>query len=259
MRTSRLADFAAPVITFVVLLAIWEAAVYVFDVPVYYVPAPTAIMTAMYRGLDEYMLNLWVTVYSTLVAFGIAFVLGIALGALVSEIRMLERTVLPVMIVLQSMPRIALAPLLIVWFGFGVASKIVLGAFTAFFPIFLNTMHGMRTADSDQIALMRSVRASRLQIFWKIRLPNALPFLLAGAQIGVVFAMLAVIVGEFLGANRGMGFLIATQSSQMDTAGVLGGVFMLSAVGMLFHQILQLLRRWLFSWSVSTEVAGSPM
>ena len=258
-RESRIVDVVAPLITFVVLFAMWEAVVRTLHVPVFYVPAPSAIMVAMYRGLDQYMLNLWVTVYSTMIAFGIAFVLGIALGALVSEIRMLERTMLPVMVALQSMPRIALAPLLIVWFGFGVASKIVLGAFTAFFPVFLNTLHGMRTADPDQIALMRSVRASRLQIFWKIRLPNALPFLLAGAQIGVVFAMLAVIVGEFLGANRGMGFLIATQSAQMDSAGVLAGVFILSAVGVLFHQSLQLLRRHLFSWSAVTEIAGSPM
>ena len=256
---SRLVDLAYPVATFAILLALWEAAARGVDIPVYYVPAPSQIAMAMVRGFDQYMIHLWTTFYSTMIAFAIAFVLGVSLGALVSEVRVIERTMLPVMIALQSMPRIALAPLIIVWFGFGVASKIVLGAFTAFFPIFLNTFHGMRTADPDQIALMRSLRASKLQIFWTIRLPNALPFLLAGAQIGVIFAMLAVIVGEFLGANRGMGFLIATQSSRMDAAGVLAAVFILSAVGLLFHHGLQLLRRRLLSWSAGSEIAGSPL
>ena len=114
----------------------------------------------------------------------------------------------------------------------------------------------MRTIDSEQIALMRSLKATRMQVFRLIKLPSATPFLLAGASIGIIFAMLAVIVGEFLGANRGMGYLIVTQSSQMDTAGVMAGVFILSIVGVLFHYGLQYVRHRLLFWSTAGEVAG---
>jgi NitT/TauT family transport system permease protein len=180
----------------------------------------------------------------------------VILGTLVSEIRFFERTLYPLLIAMQSMPRIALAPIIIVWFGFGPASKIVLGAISAFFPVFLNMVHGMGTVDPEQIALMRTLRASPLQIFWKVKLPNALPFLLAGANIGIIFAILAVIVGEFLGANRGMGFLIVNQSNQMDTAGVFASVVLLSATGLAFHYGLQYLRQRLLFWA-SSEVAGT--
>jgi NitT/TauT family transport system permease protein len=243
--------------TFAVVLLVWQISVVAFDVPVYFIPAPTDVARALFRGRDLYAAHFLVTLSSTLIAFAIAFVLGVLLGTLVSEMRFLERTLYPLLIALQSMPRIALAPIIIVWFGFGPASKIVLGAFSAFFPIFLNMVHGMSAVDSEQIALMRTLRASRTQIFWKVKLPNALPFLLAGANIGIIFAILAVIVGEFLGANRGMGFLIVNQSSQMDTAGVFANVLLLSATGITFHYGIQYLRNRLLFWAVGSEVAGS--
>jgi len=123
--------------------------------------------------------------------------------------------------------------------------------------VFLNTVHGLKTADPDQVALMRTLHASRAQVFWKVKLPNALPFLLAGAQIGVVFAMLAVIVGEFLGANRGMGYLIVNQSNQMDTPGVFANVLLLSATGIAFHYGLNALRNTLLFWAPASEIAGA--
>jgi NitT/TauT family transport system permease protein len=256
---ARMFAMPYPISTFAIILLAWEGIVDVLALPVFYIPAPTQIALALYRGFDVYMSHLWTTMYCTFVAFAIALVLGVAFGALVSESRFAERTLLPVMVALQSMPRIALAPLILVWFGFGPTSKIVLGALTAFFPLFLNMAHGLRTADPDQIALMRSIRGNRVQIFWMIKLPTALPFLFAGMQIGVILAMLAVIVGEFLGANRGMGFLINTESNQMDTAGVFAGIFILSAVGVLCHNGVQYLRDRLLFWSASHEITGSTL
>lgn len=240
----------------IVTLLAWQLAVTILDVPSYFIPSPSEVAVALVRGRGLYAVNYLVTLYSTLVAFAFALVAGVVLGALVSEIRFLRRTLYPLLIAMQSMPRIALAPIIIVWFGFGVSSKIFLGAISAFFPIFVNTVHGMATAEPEQIALMRTFRASRMQVFWKIKLPSALPFLLAGANIGIVFAILAVIVGEFLGANQGMGFLIVNESSQMDTAGVFANILVLSATGMLFHYGLAWLRMRLLSWAVVSETAG---
>jgi NitT/TauT family transport system permease protein len=254
---AKLTDLAYAVASFAVLLAAWEAACDWFHVPTFYIPAPSLIALTLVRGAPLYAANLGVTLYSTVMAFGIALVLGVLFGTLVSEIRFFARTLHPVLIALQAMPRIALAPIIIVWFGFGPESKIALGAFTAFFPVFVNTAQGMRATDAEQIALMRSLKASGWQIFRLIKLPNAMPYLLAGANIAVIFAMLAVIVGEFLGANRGMGFLITNQSNQMDTAGVMATVFILSAIGVLFHYGLQWLRNRLLFWAAHGEVAGS--
>lgn len=241
--------------TLLVVLALWQAATAVLGVPAYFIPAPSDVATALVRGRALYAANFLVTLYSTLVAFAIAFVLALLMGALVSELRFVERTLYPLLVALQSMPRIALAPIIIVWFGFGPASKIVLGAMSAFFPIFLNTVHGLKIVDSDQVALMQTLHASRAQLFWKVKLPNALPFLLAGANIGIVFAILAVIVGEFLGANRGMGYLIVNQSSQMDTPGVFANVVVLSATGIVFHYGLQALRHRLLFWARGAETS----
>ena len=253
----RFTDAIYAIATFAVLLIAWEWACDYFQVPVFYIPAPSRIITTLIKGGPLYMSHLGVTMYATAMSFVIAMLLGILFGTLVSEMRFFERTLQPVLIALQAMPRIALAPIIIVWFGFGPESKIALGAFTAFFPVFVNTAQGMRATDAEQIALMRSLKASGWQIFRLIKLPNAMPYLLAGASIAIIFAMLAVIVGEFLGANRGMGFLITTQSSQMDTAGVMATVFILSAIGVLFHYGLQWLRNRLLFWAAHGEVAGS--
>ena len=240
-------------------LALWEGSVAVFHVPAFFIPPPSLVLFSMYNSANLYLFHLGFTLYATLVAFIIAMVLGISLAMLIIEVRAVERALMPVLIALQSMPRIALAPIIIVWFGYGPPSKIVIGAFSAFFPIFVNALQGMRTMDSDQMALMRSLRASKLQILCKIKLPTALPFLLAGANLGIIMAMLSVIVGEFVGANRGLGYLIVTQSTRMDMAGVMGAIFYLSAAGVLFHYGLQYLRRRLLFWSAGSEVAGSPM
>jgi NitT/TauT family transport system permease protein len=241
---------------FVVLLLVWEIAIYVFQVPTFFVPAPSAIFKAFVNGANLYPVHLGMTVYSTLVGFLIAFFLAVVIAALISEIRFLERTFYPVLIAFQTMPRIALAPIIIVWFGYGASSKIALGALSAFFPIFLNMLHGLKVVDNDQIALMRTLRATRLQIFWKVKVPGALPFLLAGANIGILFAMIGVIVGEFLGANIGMGYLIVNQSALLDTAGVFATAIILSAAGFAFHFGAENLRNKLLFWSRQSEISG---
>lgn len=256
MTRGKLVDAVYAVATFVVVIAVWQYAVWALGIASYFIPSPLDIARALVEGRQLYATNFLTTLGCTIAAFILAFVPGVILGTLVSEIRFFERTLYPLLVAVQSMPRIALAPIIIVWFGFGPSSKIVLGAISAFFPVFLNTVHGMGTVDPEQIALMRSLRATPLQIFRKVKLPNALPFLLAGANIGIIFAILAVIVGEFLGANQGMGFLIVNESNQMDTPGVFASIVLLSATGLTFHYGIQYLRQRLLFWA-SSEIAGT--
>ena len=237
------------ILSLVGALAIWEVLIWWSDVPTYFVPAPSDVAEALWRGFNLYVTHYLVTLGRTVTAFCIAVVIGIALGTLVSEIRVLNLTIYPILVALQSMPKIALAPVIIVWFGFGSTSKIVLGTFAAFFPIYLNAVHGLKTMDAEQLALMRSLGASRWQTFWKVKFPSALPFFLAGANIGIIYATLSVIVAEFLGSNSGMGFLIINQSNQFDTAGVFANILILSATGLAFHYMIQYLREKVIFWN----------
>jgi NitT/TauT family transport system permease protein len=242
---------------FLVLLVCWEFAVRVLDVPTYFVPAPSAVIRAMVSGANLYPLHLGMTVYATVAGFLIAFAFAVVFAALIGEVRFLERTTYPILIGFQAMPRIALAPIIIVWFGYGVSSKVALGALSAFFPIFLNMLHGLKIVDNEQIALMRTLRATRTQIFWKIKMPSALPFLLAGANVGIIFSILGVIVGEFLGSNIGMGYLIVNQSSLLDTAGVFATAILLAIVGLIFHFGIQYARHRLLFWARQSEISGA--
>lgn len=238
-------------------IMLWELAVRLSGVPRYFMPAPSDVAIALERGASLYLSHYFITLGRALSAFTIAFSLGVTMGTLVSEVRFLGRTLYPILVSFQSMPRIALAPVIIVWFGFGSLSKIVLGSFSAFFPIFLNTLHGLKTMDEEQLTLMRSFGATRLQTFRKVKLPSALPFLLAGANIGIIYSMLAVIVGEFIGANTGMGYLIIYQNNQMDTAGVFASVLILSVTGIVFHYGIQYLRGKIIFWAGDSDGGGN--
>lgn len=229
-------------------LIVWEILVRLLNLPAYFIPAPSDVGMALIRGADLYASHYLITLYRTVTAFFVALIAGVALGTLISEIKLFSRIIYPILVSFQSMPKIALAPIVIVWFGFGSMSKIILGAFSAFFPIYLNTLHGLKGIDAEQITLMRSLGASRWQTFWKVKFPNALPFLLAGANIGIIYATLAVIVGEFVGANNGMGFLIINQSNQLDTPGVFANILILSATGLFFHYSIQYLRSKAIFW-----------
>ena len=240
-----------------VTLLLWEGIVRYFEVPAFLVPPPSEVAKALAQNFDLYRVHLSYTLLATIIAFVIALVLGIVLGTLTAEVRFIERTFSPILIALQSAPRIALAPMVIVWFGFGIMSKVVLGVFTAFFPVFLNVMHGLGAIDREQVMLMRSLGASPLQIFFKIKLPASLPFIFAGANIALIFAMLSVIVAEFVGSNRGMGYLIVNQSNQLDTTGVFASVTVLAAVGIIFHYTLQAVRKRLLFWAADSDVHGS--
>ncbi|MCB1395637.1 MAG: ABC transporter permease [Rhodobacter sp.] len=253
----RLGDVLFALGSIAVTLLLWEGIVRYFQIPAFLVPPPSDVARALMRNADLYRVHLGYTLLATVIAFFVALVLGIAMGTLTAEVRLVERTFSPILIALQSAPRIALAPMVIVWFGFGITSKVVLGVFTAFFPVFLNVSHGLAAIDREQVRLMQSLGASPLQIFFKIKLPASLPFIFAGANIALIFAMLSVIVAEFVGSNRGMGYLIVNQSNQLDTTGVFASVTVLAGVGLVFHYTLQAVRRRLLFWATDSESLGS--
>jgi NitT/TauT family transport system permease protein len=242
----------------VVLLGGWELCSRLGFIPGYLLPAPSKVLLKLYADFSS--AAVWVDTYYTLaeilLGFALAAVFGVVTGAVIALSPLAEKVLSPYITCLQTIPKPAVAPLLIIWFGFGISSKIVIAALIAFYPIVVNAIVGFRSSDPRQILLMQVMKASRLQIFTKVQLPNAMPFLMAGFQIAMVFSVIGAIVGEFLGASRGLGALIIQRQSEMDVAGVFGMLVVLSAIGMILSWIIKVLSRHFVFWASTNEVRG---
>ena len=247
-----------PLVLVVVVLA-WESMVRIWRIPEFLVPAPSAIGRALMAGLTSrlYVDHFGVTLYESLLGFLIATAGGIACGTLIAQFRVVERTLYPYLVALQTLPKIAIAPLLIVWLGFGITSKVVIAALVAFFPILVNVIVGLKTVDASKLDLMRSLDASRWQTFRYVTFPNALPFVFAGLDIAIVFSVLGAIVGEFVGSQRGLGNLILQFHTSLDIAGMFAVLLLLAALGVGLHLLIQAIQRRVIFWSQADHVVGA--
>lgn len=243
---------------FVVVTGLWEAAIRVFEVPIYLFPAPSNIFHALVDRLGSglYIEHAFYTLSEAMLGFLVAAVAGISIGSVIAQFRVVEKTLYPYLIAIQTTPKIAIAPLFIMWFGFGMTSKVIIAAIISFFPILVNVIAGLRSTDVQRIELMRSLRASRWQIFCMVKLPSALPMIFAGLQIGVIFSILGAIVGEFVGSNAGLGNLILQMNFNLDTAGVFGALVCLSAMGITLHLIMQRIQKRLLFWAEDTKATS---
>jgi NitT/TauT family transport system permease protein len=240
----------------VVILAGWEYGVRWLAVPTYILPPPSHILVALWRGLNEgllsrggYWLHAGVTLWEVLLGFFIGSGVGLLLGTIISQFRILEATLRVYIVAIQSLPKIALAPIIVLWFGFGLTSKVVIICLLTFFPLLVTSMAGFKAVDVERLELMRSLGANSWQIFWKVRLPSALPYIFAGLDMAAVFAVVGAVVGEFVGAQRGLGTLILSMNSQMDTAGTFSVFIILALVGVVLHKGLRMVERRLLFWS----------
>lgn len=242
---------------FVLVVAVWEIGFAMAAVPLYIAPAPSDIYHALLNGFRSglFISNGLTTLAEALLGFLIATVAGIALGALIAQSRFIEKTIYPYLIAIQTTPKVAVAPLFIIWFGFGMTSKVIMAAVVAFFPILVNVIVGLRSTDSSRVELMRSLRASRWQIFTMVRLPSAAPMIFAGLHIAVIFSVLGAIVGEFVGSRKGLGNLIMQLNNNLDTAGVFAALVVLSAMGIVLHMIMHALQKRLLFWAEEQQIS----
>jgi NitT/TauT family transport system permease protein len=236
-------------------LAAWEALVRLLSVPAFILPTPTSIFTALYRGLISglYLDHVGITVAETLLGFALGSALAFALGIAVALSRRIEYFLYPFIVMFQAMPKVALAPLIIIWFGLGITSKVVAAALVAFFPLMVNTIVGLRSAEEDRVNLMRSLAATRGQIFWMLQLPNAMPYIFAGLEIAMIFALIGAIVGEFVGAQSGLGMLIQSMNFTMDVAGQFSVLLILSVLGLVLNGLVTQVRRRVLFWDPSQK------
>ena len=246
-------DGVKRVLLMIATLVAWEAAVRGFDVPQFILPTPSAVAFAFYNGFESgiYFEHIWVTVGETFLGFLAGCALAFVLGTLIAMSRRLEYFLYPYVVMFQSMPKVALAPLIVLWFGLGLTSKVINAALVAFFPLMVNVIVGLRSVDEDRINLMRSLGASELQIFRMLRLPNALPFIMAGLEIAMIFALIGAIVAEFVGAQSGLGVYMQSLNYTLDVAGEVSVLLILSVIGLCLNQIIQVIKKRVLFWDPS--------
>jgi len=239
----------------VLLIGIWHFYVTSTNLSAFILPAPAKVWDAwldMLRSPRAWR-HTWLTVYVTLAGFAWGVVIGVGLGVALGRARWLEMTLNPFIVATQVIPKVALLPLFIVWFGFGNTSKVVVAAVLAFFPILTNTVLGVKSVESGHRDVMTSLNATRWQVFRRLELPSSLPYILTGMEVGVVLALIGAIVGEYLGGNTGLGFMLVSKMNAYETDGLFAVIIQMTLIGFALYFATGALRRLLIPWHQSFE------
>jgi ABC-type nitrate/sulfonate/bicarbonate transport system permease component len=230
------------------LLGLWQGLAALKNVPTWQLPTPWDILKAFHASWELLLRHTWVTLKEVLAGFGIAVGAGVALAVLIVWSRALERAVYPIVIASQTVPIIAIAPVLVIWFGFGLLPKVVVIALIAFFPVAVNTVDGLKGTDPDLLALARSLGAPRWRTFLKVQLPASLPMFFTGAKMAAAVSVIGAILGEWVGASEGLGYLVLRSSAQFLTARLFAAVVILSVMGVALFYAVALVERWMTPW-----------
>ena len=245
------------IVASIIILLMWQYGVVLFDVPAYILPTPSAVAVRIYEDFSTGLVysHFWMTLVEVILGFVLATVIGLSLGTAIALVPFLDRTFYPILLAFQAVPKVAVAPLLIIWFGYGVHSKVVMAALIAFFPILVNVITGLKTTDSRRVLLMKALRAGPIQIYTKVMMPGMLPYLFAGLEVGIVFSLIGAIVGEFVGSSVGLGSLIIQRQAVVDVAGVFSVLFYLSVMGLVMSLGVKLVADRLSFWSRSRDIS----
>ena len=243
--------FLWTLLSFAIVFVAWELTVRLFALPEYLLPGPEPVLVALAQNIRTLAVqSLW-TAGTVLAGFLVAAAVAIPLAMLIVISPVLERLLYPPMVATQSIPKIALAPLFIVWFGFGVAPKVAVAFLIAFFPIVIDTIVGLRSIDPAMIQLARSMGAPPRRIFLKLRLPHALPMIFGGLKVASALAVVGALTGEFVGSDRGLGYLLVQASGNLNTALLFATLVILSAMAMAFFYMVEMLERIAIPWHAS--------
>lgn len=238
-----------PLIGFAVIIVLWQGYVDVAHVSKIVLPSPMDILHASWQRSDLLVRETVPTMLESLYGFALAIVIGIPLAVCVVSSRVLNLTMYPILIATQSVPKVAVAPIILVWFGLGMQSKLAIAFLVAFFPIVVDTATGLQATPPGLIELARSLRASRWQTFWKVQFPAAMPFIFSGAKVAVTLAVIGAVIGEFVGSINGLGNLLLSANSQLDGPLAWAALVWLSALGIALFLGVVLAERLLMPWA----------
>jgi NitT/TauT family transport system permease protein len=239
-----------PILTAVVFFGGWQAAVVVFAIPSIVLPPPTAVLRALWDAAQssEFHKDLLVTLYEILAGFALGSCSGLLLGFIIAMSPLMERLLYPYVVAFQTLPKVAVAPIIVIWAGYGLSSKIIITATIAFFPLLANTIMGLQAAPYDQVEMMVSYTASRWQVFRTVRSMQALPYIFVGLDVAIVLSVIGAIVGEFVGAKAGLGYLLLQENFNFDMAGTFATLVVLSLIGVVLHAAIRRVQRRVLFW-----------
>lgn len=257
VRIERQAAWIAPLLLIAGMVVVWEFAVRLSGTPSWLLPAPSDVLRSLVEDRAILLPNALVTFSEVILGFTIAVLAGLALGVAIYRSSALDRVLYPIIIASQTVPIPALAPLLLVWFGYGLLPKVLVTALVGFFPIVVNTVEGLRSTDPDVVNLLRSFGASRGTVFRLAEFPSSLPSVFAGARIAVAICVIGAVFGELVGAKAGLGYLITRAIAQFETPRLVAAIFLLSVMGTGLFAAVGLIERAVLPWRKYTTMTRS--
>jgi NitT/TauT family transport system permease protein len=252
-RLDRIQTIVLPIIALIVFVIFWQYAIIIFEVPEYIMPPPSDFLARLVEDRELLFDQMQRTATEVVLGFVLATVISVPLGFLVVSVKLIERTFYPLIVFVQLTPKIAFAPLFIVWFGIGMLPKVLITFLLCFFPTLVASMTGFRSLDERILYLTRSMGASSWHTLKYVRIPSALPYIFTGLKVSIVFAVTGAIVAEYVGANKGLGYLLLRGTSYLDTSLIFAVLVVLALMGMVFSYIVQFAEQIVIPWQGKEE------
>lgn len=240
-----------PLLFLALLVVLWDAAIRVFRIPPYQVPAPQDVIVTLAHDWPTLLAQAWPTTLATLWGFLLSAAFGVLAAILISGSRTVESYVYPLLVFSQSIPKIAIAPLFVVWFGFGMLPKVLSAFLLGFFPVVVSAVQGLKSVEPDMLDLARAMEASPLQVFRMVSMPHALPALFSGLKVSITLAVVGAVVGEFVGSNSGIGFVLQRSIGNFELPTMFAALIVLALIGVLLFSIIDIVERWAIPWHAS--------
>jgi NitT/TauT family transport system permease protein len=245
------AGWLRPVFFLVFLVVLWDVTIRIFNIPPYQIPKPVDVLTTLWQEWPMLLREAWPTTLATIQGFLLSAAFGIPVAMLIAGSRTVEAYVYPLLVFSQSIPKIAIAPLFVVWFGFGMFPKVLSAFLLGFFPVVVSAVQGFKSVEPDMMDLARAMEANRLQIFRMVSLPHAMPAIFAGLKVSITLAVVGAVVGEFVGSNSGIGYVLQRSIGNFELPTMFAALVVLSLIGVILFWILDVLERIAIPWHAS--------
>ncbi len=250
-----IAPWAKPLVVVALMLVLWDLAIRVLKIPPYQVPAPAEVVATLWAEWPMLLREAWPTTQATLYGFALSALFGIPAAMLIAGSRTVESYIYPLLVFSQSIPKVAIAPLFVVWFGFGMVPKVISAFLLGFFPVVVSAVQGFKSVEPDMLDLARSMEANRWQSFRMISLPHALPAIFAGLKVSITLTVVGAVVGEFVGANSGIGFVLQRSIGNFELPTMFAALVVLAAIGVILFALVEAAERLMIPWHASQRSA----
>ena len=234
-----------------ILLVLWDIAIRVFKIPPYLIPPPLAVVKQLFTEWPMLLREMMPTLWATLGGFAASAIIGVPIAMWIAYSRVVESFVYPLLVFSQSVPKIAIAPLFVVWFGFGIIPKVISAFLLGFFPVVVSAVQGFKSVDPDMVDLARAMKGSRFSVFCAVNLPHALPAIFSGLKVSVTLAVVGAVVGEFVGSNSGIGYVLQRSIGTFDLPTMFAALVILALLGVILFWVVDRIERLVIPWHVS--------